>query len=128
MAGTALLPARAAEPDVDHRGHAGVAGLAVAKTLMAANKSVLLVEARERIGGRAVTDSTTFGFPFDLGAQWIEAGRTSPAMAILKEMNVRPVPDRQEQTIYIGGTEAPRENTHASRRSPSMPRASWSRP
>ena len=37
-----------------------------------------MVEARERIGGRAVTDSTTFGFPFDLGAQWIEAGRIKP--------------------------------------------------
>ena len=71
MAGTALpaLPALgAAEPDVIIVG-AGVAGLAAAKALMAANKSVLVVEARERIGGRAVTDSTTFGFPFDLGAQ-----------------------------------------------------------
>ncbi|HZB56518.1 MAG TPA: FAD-dependent oxidoreductase, partial [Reyranella sp.] len=62
LAGTAL-PARAAEPDVVIVG-AGVAGLAAAKSLMAANKSVLVVEARERIGGRAVTDSTTFGFPF----------------------------------------------------------------
>jgi monoamine oxidase len=88
---------------------AGVAGLAAAKSLMAAHKSVVVVEARERIGGRAVTDSTTFGFPFDLGAQWIEAGRTNPAMAILREMNAKPVPDRGEQAIYIGGTEAPRE-------------------
>ena len=107
LAGTAL-PARAADPDVVIVG-AGVAGLAAARSLMAANKSVLLVEARERIGGRAVTDSTTLAFPFDLGAQWIEAGRSNPAMAILKEMNVRPVPDRQEQAIYIGGTEAPRD-------------------
>jgi monoamine oxidase len=108
--GTALpaLPARAADPDVVIVG-AGVAGLAAAKSLMAANKAVLVVEARERIGGRAVTDSTTFGFPLDLGAQWIEAGRTNPAMAILKEMNARPLPDRLEQAIYIGGTEAPRE-------------------
>jgi monoamine oxidase len=104
----AALPARAADPDVVIVG-AGVAGLAAARTLMAANRSVLVVEARERIGGRAVTDSTTFGFPFDLGAQWIEAGRINPAMAILKEMNARPVPDRQEQAIYVGGTELPRE-------------------
>jgi len=107
LAGTAL-PVRAAEPDVVIVG-AGVAGLAAARSLMAANKSVLVVEARERIGGRAVTDGTTLGFPFDLGAQWIEAGKTNPAMAILREMNVRPVPDRQEQAIYRGGTEAPRE-------------------
>jgi monoamine oxidase len=104
----AALPARAAEPDVVIVG-AGVAGLAAARSLMAANRSVLVVEARERIGGRAVTDSTTFGFPFDLGAQWIEAGRSNPAMAIAKEMNVRPVPDRQEQAIYLGGSELPGE-------------------
>jgi monoamine oxidase len=107
MIGTAL-PAQAADPDVVVVG-AGVAGLAAARTLMAANRSVLVIEARERIGGRAVTDSTTFGFPFDLGAQWIEAGRINPAMAILREMHARPVPDRQEQAIYVGGTELPRE-------------------
>lgn len=104
----AASPARAADPDVVIVG-AGVAGLAAARALIAANRTVLVVEARERIGGRAVTDSTTFGFPFDLGAQWIEAGRINPAMAILKEMNARPVPDRQEQAIYVGGTELPRE-------------------
>jgi len=107
MAGTAL-PVWAAEPDVVIVG-AGVAGLAAARALMAANKAVLVVEARDRIGGRAVTDSTTLGFPFDLGAQWIEAGRTNPAMAILRDMNVRPVPDRQEQAMYAGGTEAPKD-------------------
>src|SRR5207344_1064703 len=52
-------PARAADLDVVIIG-AGVAGLAAARTLLAAHKNVLVVEARERIGGRAVTDSTTF--------------------------------------------------------------------
>lgn len=108
LAGTALPARAAAEPEVIVVG-AGVAGLAAARALMAANKSVLVIEARDRIGGRAVTDSTTFGFPFDLGAQWIEAGRTNPAMAMLRDMNERPVPDRLEQAIYIGGAEAPKE-------------------
>jgi monoamine oxidase len=108
LAAGIAAPARAAEPDVAIVG-AGVAGLAAARALMAAHKSVLVVEARERIGGRAVTDSTSFGFPFDHGAQWIEAGRINPAMAILREMNVRPVPDRQEQAIYVNGTELPRD-------------------
>ena len=101
-------PARAADLDVVIVG-AGVAGLAAARTLMAAHKNVLVVEARERIGGRAVTDSTTFGFPFDQGAQWIEAGKTNPAMAILREANARPILDRQEQTLYLGGKELPPE-------------------
>ena len=107
MAGT-VFPARAAEPDVIIVG-AGVAGLAAARSLMAANKAVLVVEARDRIGGRTVTDSTALGFPVDLGAQWIEAGRSNPAMAILREMGVAPVPDRQEQAIYAGGAQIPQE-------------------
>lgn len=101
-------PARAADPDVVIVG-AGVAGLAAARTLMAAHKSVLVVEARDRIGGRAFTDSTTFGFPFDQGAQWIEAGKTNPAMAILREANAKPILDRQDQSIYISGTELPKD-------------------
>ncbi len=99
--------AHAAETDVLVIG-AGVAGLAAARTLAAANRSVLVVEARERIGGRAVTD-TTFGFPVDLGAQWIEGARSNPAGAILRDLNARPVADRGQQSIYLGGTEAPRE-------------------
>jgi monoamine oxidase len=101
-------PAGAADLDVVIVG-AGVAGLAAARTLMAARKNVLVVEARERIGGRAFTDSTTFGFPFDQGAQWIEAGKTNPAMAILREANTRPILDRQEQTLYLGGKEPAQE-------------------
>jgi len=101
-------PAGAADLDVVIVG-AGVAGLAAARSLMAAHKSVLVVEARERIGGRAVTDGTTFGFPFDQGAQWIEAGKTNPAMAILREANARPILDRQEQTLYLAGKEPARE-------------------
>ena len=103
-AGMATTPARAAaDPDVVIVG-AGVAGLAAARTLMAAHRSVLVLEARDRIGGRAVTDST-LGFPFDRGAQFIEAGRTNPTMAILREANARPVPDRQQQALYLAGTE-----------------------
>ena len=54
MSGLALgivRPARAADLDVVIVG-AGVAGLAAARALMAAHKSVLVVEARERIGGQ----------------------------------------------------------------------------
>ena len=65
-------------------------GLAAARTLMAANRSVVVVEARDRIGGRVVTDSTTFGFPVDLGAAWLEAARTNPAVAILRSPSPQP--------------------------------------
>ncbi|MDP1962439.1 MAG: NAD(P)/FAD-dependent oxidoreductase [Reyranella sp.] len=102
-------PALAADPDVAIIG-AGVAGLTAARTLMAAGKSVQVIEARERIGGRAFTDSTTFGFPFDHGAQWIEAGKINPAMAIVREASAKAILDRSEQALYVAGKELSRED------------------
>lgn len=48
---------------------AGVSGLAAAKTLIEAGKQILVLEARNRIGGRIYTDRS-FGIPIDLGASW----------------------------------------------------------
>ncbi len=72
---TLPLPAFAAlptNPDVVVVG-AGSAGLAAAKTLMAMGKTVVLVEAAGRVGGRAYTESSTFGVPFDHGCSWLTA-------------------------------------------------------
>lgn len=87
-----VSPAQAADPDVAIVG-AGVAGLTAARALMSAGKSVQVIEARDRIGGRAFTDSATFGFPFDHGAQWIEAGKANPAMAIVREASAKAILD-----------------------------------
>ena len=46
---------------------AGIAGLTAARAIASAGKKVLLVEARQRIGGRVFTDSD-MGFVFDHGA------------------------------------------------------------
>src|SRR4051794_19894869 len=39
---------------------AGAAGIAAARRIMAANRKVLVLEATGRVGGRCLTDSTTF--------------------------------------------------------------------
>lgn len=49
---------------------AGVAGLAAARKLQENGKTVAVLEARDRVGGRVETDQTTFSRPFDLGAHW----------------------------------------------------------
>lgn len=52
----------------------GPAGIAAAIEFQTIRKiKFLILEARNRVGGRVVTDITTFGkdFPVDLGAQWI---------------------------------------------------------
>ncbi|MBI3199127.1 MAG: FAD-dependent oxidoreductase [Rhodospirillales bacterium] len=108
--GLALVPpAQAADPDVAIIG-AGVAGLAAARALMAAGKSVQVIEARARTGGRAFTDSTTFGFAFDHGAQWIEAGKINPAMAIVREAAAKAILDQSEQAICVAGKELSKED------------------
>jgi hypothetical protein len=48
---------------------AGIGGLSAANTLMAAGKNVLVLEARNRVGGRALSDNS-FATPVDLGAEW----------------------------------------------------------
>ncbi|HEV2899743.1 MAG TPA: FAD-dependent oxidoreductase [Pseudaminobacter sp.] len=46
---------------------AGSAGLAAAKTLRSAGLSFTVLEAMNRIGGRAWTSTEHFGVPFDIG-------------------------------------------------------------
>ena len=49
---------------------AGVSGLAAAHALVKQNLSVLVLEARDRLGGRISTDHA-FGVPIDLGASFV---------------------------------------------------------
>ena len=56
---------------------AGAAGLAAAKQIKAAGQSVIVLEARPRIGGRAFTD-TSLGAPFDAGAEFIHWAERNP--------------------------------------------------
>ncbi len=50
---------------------AGISGMAAAHRLQQRGKKVVVLEARDRIGGRVWTDRNALGFPFDMGAGWI---------------------------------------------------------
>lgn len=58
---------------------AGVAGLSTAQLLRRAGRSVVVLEARDRIGGRVITDRTV-GVT-DLGASWVHGITNSPVAA-----------------------------------------------
>lgn len=60
---------------------AGSAGIAAARRLMTAGLSVTILEARARIGGRAVTRLFR-GHPLDLGAHWLHAGPINPLVKL----------------------------------------------
>ncbi|HRJ68914.1 MAG TPA: NAD(P)/FAD-dependent oxidoreductase [Beijerinckiaceae bacterium] len=66
---------------------AGAAGLAAAKTLRRHNVSFVVLEARDRIGGRTVTD-TSLGAAFDGGATFIHFADRNPWSKFAEEYGV----------------------------------------
>jgi len=62
---------------------AGLAGLSAARTLTKAGIEVLVLEARDRVGGRTYSRSSSDGTLLDLGGQWI--GPTQDHLAALAE-------------------------------------------
>ncbi|MDR4307090.1 FAD-dependent oxidoreductase [Chelatococcus sambhunathii] len=56
----------------------GAAGIAAARRLRDAGRDVLLLEARERLGGRAFTRLDPAGGPLDLGCGWLHSGDVNP--------------------------------------------------
>lgn len=68
---------------------AGVAGLAAAGRLRADGfDDVVVLEARDRIGGRVWTDTIGDGFPVDLGASWIHGIDGNPIADIARENDI----------------------------------------
>jgi monoamine oxidase len=53
---------------------AGAAGLGAARRAQELGLSFVVLEAMNRIGGRAYTESATFGVPWDAGCHWLHSG------------------------------------------------------
>lgn len=98
--GAPLRAATPATPDVLVIG-AGGAGLTAAKELVAKGVSVVVLEARDRIGGRAFTDDS-LGFDWDRGASWLHASNVNPFVAYARQNGFDLVPDVGARTVYDG--------------------------
>ncbi|MEM7117902.1 MAG: FAD-dependent oxidoreductase [Chloroflexota bacterium] len=66
---------------------AGMAGIMAAQTLHDAGLDVVLLEARNRIGGRTHTDHS-LGAPIDLGAAWVHGIDGNPLTPIAQQLGV----------------------------------------
>jgi monoamine oxidase len=81
---------------------AGAAGIAAAKRLAAAGRRNVLIEAADHIGGRCVTDSRTFGVPFDRGAHWIHLPDSNPVAKFAPSRGIEMYPAPRSQKVRIG--------------------------
>jgi len=112
MAGAAMLAAvaprsfaRAAslprEVDVAIVG-GGAAGIAAARKVIAAGRSAVIIEAGAAIGGRCVTDTSTFDVPFDRGARWLYNNDSNPLIDLARNARIDLVQGPRGQRIRVG--------------------------
>lgn len=64
---------------------AGIAGLKAAQDLKTVGFDVTVIEARDRIGGRTLTDNS-LGKPLDLGASWIHGTHGNPISDLARRL------------------------------------------
>lgn len=65
---------------------AGAAGIGAARTLVEAGRTVIVLEARNRVGGRAFTD-TLNGMRFDAGGAYVHFADRNPWVAIAEDLD-----------------------------------------
>lgn len=78
---------------------AGLAGLAAARRLQAAGRSVVVVEARPRVGGR-VCGGTLAGHPVELGGAWLGEGHDR-MYGLVAELGLETFPTYNEDSMLV---------------------------
>src|SRR5919106_6828976 len=84
---------------------AGMAGLIAARDLLAANVSALVLEARNRVGGRLLNHTLENGAVVELGGQWV--GPTQDRVLALAEelgIGIFQQYNEGESVTFIDGT------------------------
>lgn len=76
---------------------AGIAGLAAAGAVTAAGRSCVVLEARDRVGGRIWTSNTWADLPVDLGASWIHGTEGNPVYDEARRLGI-------ETTVFDVGS------------------------
>jgi monoamine oxidase len=92
------------DPDVIILG-AGLAGLGAARRLAAAGIAARIVEARDRIGGRAFTAREPSGLPVELGCAWLHSADENDLTRLARERGLtvdKTVPPWRVQLNGIG--------------------------
>lgn len=90
---------------------AGVAGLVAARRLYALGIEPVVMEARDRVGGRLLNDTLPGGAPIEVGGQWVGPGQDR-VLALIDELGLQTFPTyvagrhlaelRGRRTVYTG--------------------------
>ena len=99
---------------------AGLAGLTAAHQLTRRGKSVLVVEARDRVGGRTLNHSIGGGHVIEVGGQWI--GPTQDRLAALaKQVGVKTFKTYNQGDTIVRGSTAQAYRSPAAAPVPTLP-------
>lgn len=94
----AAVPAQTADVLV---AGAGMAGLSAARRLHDQGYRVIVLEGRDRIGGRVWTDRSWPGAALDMGASWVHGTRNNPVMDLVRAFKLPTLPtDYDSLQIY----------------------------
>ncbi|WP_144877344.1 FAD-dependent oxidoreductase [Microbacterium sp. 1.5R] len=80
---------------------AGMSGVTAARMLVDAGRSVLVLEGRDRVGGRMNTDRSA-GFPVDLGASWVHGIDDSALWDLVQALDI-PTLEYTVGSFQVGG-------------------------
>jgi len=81
---------------------AGAAGIAAARLIAAARRKFVLLEAADHVGGRCITDTSTFAVPYDRGAHWIHTPDLNPVTKLAPRRGIEVYPAPASQKVRIG--------------------------
>ncbi|MEC9427505.1 MAG: FAD-dependent oxidoreductase, partial [Actinomycetota bacterium] len=90
---------------------AGVAGLGAARDLTAAGREVVVVESRQRIGGRVWSD-TMGGVPVDLGGSWLHGLRDNPLADLAASLDIDLIGTDYEDAVLFDADGRPVDWSH----------------
>ncbi|WP_227268970.1 flavin monoamine oxidase family protein [Roseobacter weihaiensis] len=100
-------------PDVVIVG-AGAAGLGAARKLVKSGRSVLVVEADRRVGGRAWTQTDSFGSPVDMGCSWLSGSNRNKLAKVARRHEFTLVDHTDVPTaLFVDGRRATHEELTA---------------